>query len=52
MHDGVLIVTVPKDEAALKKHSRKAMVEISGDDDDHEAHHAPKGLGRFVCCKA
>ncbi|RVW93815.1 hypothetical protein VitviT2T_030779 [Vitis vinifera] len=47
MHDGVLIVTVPKDEA-LMKHSQKNMVEISGDDEAH----APKGLGRFVCCKA
>lgn len=46
MRDGVLIVTVPKDETK-KKHKQHKAVEISGDEG-----HAPKGLGRFVCCKA
>ncbi|GMY33081.1 17.8 kDa class I heat shock protein-like [Fagus crenata] len=49
MRDGVLIVTVPKDETKKKNKQQKA-VEISGDDEGEG--HAPKGLGRFVCCKA
>lgn len=43
MRDGVLTVTVPKDETK-KKHKQRKAVEISGD--------PPKGLGRFVCFKA
>ncbi|XP_031283382.1 18.1 kDa class I heat shock protein-like [Pistacia vera] len=46
MRDGVLIVNVPKDERK-KKSKHKSSVEISG-----EEGHPPKGLGRFVCCKA
>lgn len=49
MHDGVLVVTVPKDETK-KKHKQHKGVEISGDEEGKR--HAPKGLGRFVCCKA
>ncbi|GKV37857.1 hypothetical protein SLEP1_g45829 [Rubroshorea leprosula] len=48
MHDGVLTVTVPKDEHKKKTKQHKA-VEIAG---DAEQSHASKGLGRFVCCKA
>lgn len=48
MRDGVLVVIVPKDEHRKKK-PRKKGVEIYGED---EGEHAPKGLGRFVCCKA
>lgn len=47
MHDGVLVVTVPKDES--KKKHKKREVEIAGHD---EGLSAAKGLGRFVCCKA
>ncbi|XP_048425842.1 18.1 kDa class I heat shock protein-like [Pyrus x bretschneideri] len=46
MRDGVLVITVPKED--LKKKHKLKKVEISGDDEGH----APKGLGRFVCCKA
>ncbi|TXG71408.1 hypothetical protein EZV62_006343 [Acer yangbiense] len=54
MHDGVLVVTVPVDhENKNKTKNHKKSVEISGDDDDDQSHaHTPKGLGRFVCCKA
>ncbi|KAK2654476.1 hypothetical protein Ddye_014332 [Dipteronia dyeriana] len=55
MHDGVLVVTVPVDHQNKNKAKQhKASVEISGDDhDDDQSHvHTPKGLGRFVCCKA
>ncbi|KAM1122898.1 hypothetical protein FF1_004349 [Malus domestica] len=47
MRDGVLVITVPKEEELKKKHKHKK-VEISGDDEGHGS----KGLGRFVCCKA
>ncbi|KAJ7949031.1 17.6 kDa class I heat shock protein-like [Quillaja saponaria] len=47
IRDGVLIITVPKDESK-KKHKHQKKVEITGDDESH----APKGLSRFVCCKA
>ncbi|KAL5744931.1 hypothetical protein ACOSP7_027817 [Xanthoceras sorbifolium] len=51
MHDGVLVVTLPVNHDEKKKKTKhKSSVQISGDD-DHDAH-APKGLGRFVCCKA
>ncbi|XP_040997620.1 17.8 kDa class I heat shock protein-like [Juglans microcarpa x Juglans regia] len=46
MSDGLLVVTVPKDETKKKDKKHKA-VEISGDEGN-----APKGLARFVCCKA
>lgn len=61
MRDGVLTITVPiKDDELTKKKNSKhkkttssVSVEISGDDGDAPARsHAPKGLGRFVCCKA
>ncbi|KAL6206175.1 hypothetical protein ACLB2K_023424 [Fragaria x ananassa] len=45
MRDGVLIITVPKED--LKKKPKHKRVEISGDEE-----HVSKGLGRFVCCKA
>lgn len=48
MRDGVLTLTVPKDEHKKQQLKHKA-VEISG---DGETHHPPKGFGRFVCCKA
>ncbi|KAJ6312050.1 hypothetical protein OIU77_013740 [Salix suchowensis] len=47
MHDGVLVVTVPKDE--LKTKPKSKAVKISGDDGEK---HVSKGLGRFICCKA
>ncbi|GAV66535.1 HSP20 domain-containing protein [Cephalotus follicularis] len=49
MHDGVLIVTVPKDHKHVNKitNKHKKFVIIEGDEDGH----APKGLGRFLCCK-
>ncbi|KAJ4980328.1 hypothetical protein NE237_031165 [Protea cynaroides] len=47
MENGVLTVTVPKDEEVKKPKERA--VEINGDDDHQRS---PKGLGRFVCCKA
>ncbi|GLT81315.1 hypothetical protein SLA2020_527060 [Shorea laevis] len=47
MHDGVLIVTVPKDEHKKKGKHHKA-VEIVGKEQNHDS----KGLSRFVCCKA
>lgn len=47
MSDGVLVITVPKEEWK-KKTKKKAVVEIDGEDGSV----APKGLGRFVCCKA
>ncbi|OMO77774.1 hypothetical protein COLO4_25005 [Corchorus olitorius] len=46
MRDGVLVVTVPKHKYYNKKIKKKG-VEISGEDG-----HPPKGIGRFVCCKA
>ncbi|KAF8036652.1 hypothetical protein BT93_C2394 [Corymbia citriodora subsp. variegata] len=51
MRDGVLTLTVPKDEHKKKKKKQPEhkAVEISGDGD---AHPPPKGFGRFVCCKA
>ncbi|KAM6582793.1 hypothetical protein CsatB_009795 [Cannabis sativa] len=42
MSDGVLVIRVPKEEELKKKTMKKKTVEID----------APKGLGRFVCCKA
>ncbi|KAK9268665.1 hypothetical protein L1049_000423 [Liquidambar formosana] len=45
MHDGVLTVTVPKDE--LKKKPKHKAVEIDGNEG-----RASKGLSRFVCFKA
>ncbi|KAI3414927.1 SHSP domain-containing protein, partial [Psidium guajava] len=52
MRDGVLTLTVPKDEHKKKKQQQQLKhkaVEISGDDGTH---HPPRGFGRFVCCKA
>ncbi|BFG28592.1 hypothetical protein CerSpe_148660 [Prunus speciosa] len=48
MRDGVLVITVPKEDDLKKKHKHHKKVEISGDDEKHGS----KGLGRFVCCKA
>ncbi|XP_050370609.1 18.1 kDa class I heat shock protein-like [Argentina anserina] len=45
MRDGVLVITVPKED--LKKKPKHKEVEISGDEE-----HVSKGIGRFVCCKA
>ncbi|KAF4393481.1 hypothetical protein F8388_023285 [Cannabis sativa] len=43
MSDGVLVIRVPKEVEELKKKTmKKKAVQID----------APKGLGRFVCCKA
>ncbi|XP_059664569.1 17.8 kDa class I heat shock protein-like [Cornus florida] len=50
MQDGVLVVTVPKDQLGKKKSKLHKAVQISGDREDHTS--SPKGLGRFVCCKA
>ncbi|KAI4333249.1 hypothetical protein L6164_018082 [Bauhinia variegata] len=49
MRDGVLTITVPKDEKKKKHKQHQKKVEIYGDGDEGVA---PKGLGRFVCCKA
>ncbi|XP_030523792.1 17.3 kDa class I heat shock protein-like [Rhodamnia argentea] len=50
MRDGVLTLTVPKDEHKKKQQQLKhKAVELSGEDRDH---HPLKGFGRFVCCKA
>ncbi|CAA3012071.1 Hypothetical predicted protein [Olea europaea subsp. europaea] len=49
MRDGVLVVTVPKDQHKKKK--KKPMhkaVEITGEGEAGST----KGIGRFVCCKA
>ncbi|TKY49464.1 17.8 kDa class I heat shock protein [Spatholobus suberectus] len=46
MRDGVLTITVPKDETK-KKHKKE--VKIYEEDGEGVA---PKGIGRFVCCKA
>jgi HSP20 family protein len=51
MRDGVLTLTVPKDETKKKHQQHKAVV-ISGDDEGHGDGDPPKGLGRFICCKA
>ncbi|XP_054814207.1 18.1 kDa class I heat shock protein-like [Prosopis cineraria] len=48
MSDGVLKITVPKDETKKKHKQQKKEIDISGDDDGA----ARKGIGRFVCCKA
>lgn len=45
MHDGVLTIRVTKDETKKKKHKKE--VQIFEEDGV-----APKGIGRFVCCKA
>ncbi|KAG2667033.1 hypothetical protein I3760_15G093100 [Carya illinoinensis] len=47
MRDGVLLVTVPKNETKNKDKKHHKAVEISGDEGN-----PPKGLSRFVCCKA
>lgn len=54
MRDGVLTVTVPllREYGIKEKTNQKYSVEISGHDDDDHHHHVPKGLARFVCCKA
>ncbi|KDP44664.1 hypothetical protein JCGZ_19700 [Jatropha curcas] len=48
MRDGVLVITVPKDDHKKMKKPKQKTVEISGDDEPH----TPKGIGRFVCCKS
>ncbi|XP_038689189.1 18.1 kDa class I heat shock protein-like [Tripterygium wilfordii] len=57
MRDGVLTVTVPKDELKKKstRHQRKAVkIEFEGvvDDNGDQEHASSKGFSRFVCCKA
>lgn len=48
MHDGVLVINVPKDNTLINnKSSKHKVVDISGDEP-----RVSKGLGRFVCCKA
>ncbi|KAL2524162.1 17.6 kDa class I heat shock protein 3 [Abeliophyllum distichum] len=49
MRDGVLVVTVPKDQHKKKKKLMLKAVEISGEGENGAS---PKGIGRFVCCKA
>jgi len=52
MHDGVLTIKVAKDETKKKnKHQHKKKVHIYEEGDDGEGV-SPKGIGRFVCCKA
>lgn len=58
MSNGVLVVTVPKDQELIRRlkkgkhhHHHRKMVEIEGGDAEEESH-GVKGLGRFVCCKA
>ncbi|KAI9116535.1 hypothetical protein K1719_012702 [Acacia pycnantha] len=48
MSDGVLKITVPKDETKKKHKQQKKEIDISG----HEDGAVRKGIGRFVCCKA
>ncbi|XP_062087953.1 18.1 kDa class I heat shock protein-like [Humulus lupulus] len=50
MSDGILVIRVPKEEEELKKKTKKKAVEIDESEDGNV--NAPKGLGRFVCCKA
>ena len=55
MSDGVLVITVPKDRDLKKKKKKHKAVEIDGHDHgvkNDSDNNAPKGLGRFVCCKA
>ncbi|KAK6934770.1 Alpha crystallin/Hsp20 domain [Dillenia turbinata] len=53
MHDGLLVITVPRDQTKMKKGKNKGwQVEVCGDDDEEANARSPKGLGRFVCCKA
>ncbi|KAF8390839.1 hypothetical protein HHK36_023138 [Tetracentron sinense] len=47
MENGVLVVTVPKDEQVDQNKPKHQAVEISGRDG-----RTSKGLARFVCCKA
>ncbi|XP_043701773.1 17.8 kDa class I heat shock protein-like [Telopea speciosissima] len=51
MENGVLTVTVPKNEDEEVKETKHRAVEITGDD-EHQHQRISKGLGRFVCCKA
>nr|WLR90810.1 HSP17.8 [Selenicereus monacanthus] len=58
MSNGVLVVTVPKDQELIKRlkkgkhnHHHRKVVVIEGVDGEEERH-GVKGLGRFVCCKA
>ncbi|XP_061349280.1 18.1 kDa class I heat shock protein-like [Gastrolobium bilobum] len=50
MHDGVLTITVPKDMTKKKHKHHKKEVQIFEEKDGEGV--APKGIGRFVCCKA
>lgn len=61
MRDGVLTVTVPikgneLTEKKSSKHSKTSSVSVEisevGDADAPARSHAPKRLGRFVCCRA
>ncbi|KAL3514086.1 hypothetical protein ACH5RR_026803 [Cinchona calisaya] len=52
MCDGVLVVTVPKNDKLRKKTFKRKTVEISRVDGKNEDASPPKGFGRFVCCKA
>ncbi|KAK7243716.1 hypothetical protein RIF29_38526 [Crotalaria pallida] len=49
MSDGVLTITVPKDETK-KKHKHHRKVQVNEEGDEGVGHN--KGIGRFVCCKA
>lgn len=50
MRDGVLTITVPKDETKKKHKHHKKEVQIS--EEGGEGVVSPRGIGRFVCCKA
>ncbi|MED6224998.1 hypothetical protein PIB30_089500 [Stylosanthes scabra] len=57
MRDGVLSITVAKDESKKKHKSHKKVVHISQHEQQEQehgvsAHNHNKGIGRFVCCKA
>ncbi|MED6142760.1 hypothetical protein PIB30_000320 [Stylosanthes scabra] len=59
MRDGVLSITVAKDESKKKHKSHKKVVHISQHEQQEQEHggvsahsNNNKGIGRFVCCKA
>ncbi|KAL1367535.1 hypothetical protein HN51_021606 [Arachis hypogaea] len=52
MRDGVLSITVAKDESKKKHKSYKKVVHIEQQEQGVGANNNNKGIGRFVCCKA
>ncbi|XP_009798151.1 18.1 kDa class I heat shock protein-like [Nicotiana sylvestris] len=53
MRDGVLVVTVLKDQRKFKKNKHNKIVDICTCDDDANASpNSPKGISRFFCYRA